>query len=119
MTYGSHDKGGAGHQAHSLSDAAEHARGRGSEGQRRKELVRWGDRRGGDRVLDRGENVHEGRKSRAWHQRPWKECSTVGDKVRQDVEEPNKLIRKRGWPLKQGCSNLHLRKVPGGAAGIS
>lgn len=85
----------------------------------RSQLVRWGYRRGGDRVLDRGENVHEGWKSRAWHQRPWKECSTVGDKVRQDVEEPNKLIRKRSWPLKQGCSNLHLRKVPGGAAEIS
>lgn len=41
------------------------------------------------------------------------------DKVRQDVEEQNKLIRKWSWPLKQGCSNLHLKKVPGGATGIS
>lgn len=35
------------------------------------------------------------------------------------MEEPKKLIRKRSWPLKQGCSDLRLRKVTGGAEGIS
>lgn len=43
----------------------------------------------------------------------------AGDKGRQTVEEPKKLMRKRSWPLKQGCSDLRLRKVTAGAEGIS
>lgn len=73
----------------------------------------------GDSVLDREENVHNGQKSRAWHQTHWKEFSTAGDKGRQTGEEPKKLRRKRSWPLKQGCSDLRLRKVTGGAEEIS